>query len=313
MTDDKLLHNSVRYLKNLENEHQDYFKSLPKEEQESLLYYTGPGYTNINNYLRGLPVYPDSETSGSIENLIIGIKRHVRLINRALAGAPPLRYAIEVCRGLRLPGGVNYQKGDVINLFQDTFTSTSFDPQVSGRYAGDSCCFFLLYLTPGTKGLYLGRSSTAGEEFEYLLAPGHVFRIIETIAPGRLQGFPRLPINRAMCLNCGKQAKEVKVVGQHEQSSQGSQGSQRLQKSQKAQIVQEIQRKQKHEVSQQEMEQLISQINIDPFYLQNLSHSSLLRIKELTQNCPYNSVINPKTHRCVKVEGKTGKEVLAII
>lgn len=269
----QMLRNDQGYLKQLEKQHARYYAGLPREVQQSFQYYSGDGYQSINDYLRGLPVRPDS---GSPEDFIQMIKNHVERIESALSNSPPLTKALEVCRGVRLEDSKRYQTGDVLNLFQNGFTSTSFDLEVASSFGGPVCCLFLLYLPPGTRGLYLGKKSTQGGEFEYLLAPGSLFKIIskgkESIPLRNASAkYPQLMTYRATCLNCEPEVErrfhQVEVEGQ-----------------------------------------------LNPQYLQGLSPEVIRELNRLSSQCEQpNMILNPKTNRCVRIDGKVGKDIIAYL
>lgn len=278
----KLINNDKRYLKQLDKEHLVYFNSLPEELKKSIRFYTGAGHKNINNYMRGLPII---STNGSYESEIIEIKRHIENINQVLENAPKLQYALEVFRGMRLPSDTTYRGGDVINLFQSSFTSTSFDLDTSIAFSGDACCLFILYLPPGTHGLYIGKSSTEGIEYEYLLSSGTTFKIIskgrETIP---LRGISPNKVNlatyRAICLNC-----DLGLLEKNQYRPQSTQITESV-------VVE----------------------NIDAQYLVGLSPKVLKQIDNLSRNCEqHNYLVNPKTGRCVRIDGKVGKDVITYL
>lgn len=251
------LHNDQGYLKQLERQHGRYFHQLPSETQQSLQYYSGNGYQPINDYLRGLPVHPDD---GSPEDFIQMIKNHIHRIEEALLGAPPLSKALEVYRGVRMPDSTQYNVGDVINLFQNGFISTSFNRDVSVNFAGKVCCLFVLYLPPNTHGLYLGKQSTRGLEYEYLLAPGASFQITHLGSVDR-----QLKIYHARCINCEERPNTPL-------SSTAD--------------------------------------NIDSHFLMGLSPQVIAEVDYLSQSCERNYLLNPRTNRCVRIDGKVGKAVL---
>jgi hypothetical protein len=260
------LHNDQGYIKQLEKSHARYFQQLPIETQQSLQYYSGEGYQSINDYLRGLPVHPDS---GSPEAFIQMIKNHIARIEKALIESPPLTKAIEVYRGVRLPESTRYNVGDIVNLFQNGFTSTSFNVEVSAEFAGDVCCLFVLYLPPETRGLYLGTRSTRGTEYEYLLAPGTSFKIVkkgsETVQWTSTTK-KRLMTYHAHCFNC-----EFRLEPLRSQTAE----------------------------------------NIDTQFLKGLSSEVIGEVNRLSSQCEKrNYLLNPRTNRCVRIDGVTGQSII---
>lgn len=190
------------YIENLRKLHTNYYNSLKDKYKSSILYYTGSGYIPINNYLRG------EDTSGYDVNTL---KNHINNINQVLNNAPPLEQTIFVYRGLNLDKINKFKhlkEGDVIDLFRDSFNSTSFTIGISsGNFAGSECCLFILHLSPGTKGLYIGKSSSVSHEDEFILAPGPYFEIIkyknETVPMmGKNLSKPKLLTYRAICVDC---------------------------------------------------------------------------------------------------------------
>lgn len=270
-----LIRNDIKYMRKIEKEHRMYYDSLPPVLKRSLTYYTGAGYKNINNYMRGKPI-TTSEGSRSYESTIEEIKQHIENINEILINSPPLEKALEVYRGVSMGEEMNYNKGDVVDLFRDSFTSTSFNLDVSVEYAGDVCCLFVLYLTPGTRGLYIGTSSSISTEYEYILAPGTTFKIIgkgkETVPIYGISGKKtRLLTYRAICQNCdtymyqGPQIKEIHG-------------------------------------------------KIDEQYLVGLSKSTISKLNDLSWDCEHrNYITNPKTGRCVKIDGRVAKDIIGYL
>ena len=194
--------NPMIYINELRTQHEDYQKKLLPKYKESIIYYTGSGYDIINKYLRGETTLPSSN-----EKTVLN---HIANLNQVLNNAPPLTQSIFVYRGIKLDGVTKFQKlkeGDVIDLFRDNFNSTSFSLPISGHFAGNVCCLFMLHLPPGTKGLYVGKLSSYSNEDEFILAPGPFFEIIryknETVPiKNKWPTKPNLLTYRAACVDC---------------------------------------------------------------------------------------------------------------
>lgn len=264
-----MLNNNKQYLKILERVHRKYFDSLPEDIKQSILYYTGEGYKNINDYLRGIPII---NAEYSPESIISSIHHHIDNINKALSGAPALEYALEVYRGVSLPSNTVYSKGDIINLFHNGFTSTSFDIDISSEYSGDECCMFILYLPIGTHGLYIGKQSKISDEYEYLVAPGYDFKITDLPMKNISKKKPQLNVYRASCVNC-------------QPSKYHSQATEQMIKS-------------------------YNLLNIDKKILDRINPTIVDKVKELNIGCPPNKITNPRTGRCVDILGKSGQSIL---
>ena len=194
--------NPMVYIDELRKQHEAYQQSLKPKYKESIAYYTGSGYDIINKYLRG------QTTLSSINEKTV--LNHISNLNQVLNNAPPLTQSIFVYRGIDLDPITKFQKlkeGDVIDLFRDHFNSTSFSLPISGKFAGHVCCLFMLHLSPGTKGLYVGKLSSYSHEDEFILAPGPFFEIIryknETVPiKNKWSNKPNLLTYRAACVDC---------------------------------------------------------------------------------------------------------------
>jgi hypothetical protein len=163
------------YIQTLKKRSSEYFKSLKPIYQESVKYYTGQGFNTMNGYLRG--TYQPS-CDAELKDLHTDIVN----LNLVLSNAPALEQEIIVYRGFNfdtIPKFHQLKAGQVLDIFRDSFNSTSFSANIASGFAGQKCCIFALHLPPGTKGLYVGEHSTYEKENEFILAPGPLFRVMK--------------------------------------------------------------------------------------------------------------------------------------
>lgn len=175
--------NDPKYIQTLMEQHRKYIQSLKPEYRQAVSTYTASGYSYMNAYLRGTM---SAEQLMSNHGVTVNeVESLINRLNQVLNNAPPLTQNIMVYRGVNFDTGSlssfnNLKVGNVIDIFRDTFNSTSFDRSVSiNNFAGDECCLFILYLPVGTKGLYVNQLSSYSHENEYILAPGPLFRVMK--------------------------------------------------------------------------------------------------------------------------------------
>jgi hypothetical protein len=183
----KLSVNDPKYLKQLSQLHSTYFTGLKPAYKSAIAYYTGEGFTPINGYLRNTLTESDFEDHEDHEGNTLtleDVQMYVNQINQVLTNAPVTTQPMVVYRGINFDNIAkfyNLKPGQIIDVFRDTFNSTSFTPNISEKsaFVGQECCVFILHLPPGVKGLYVGTHSNVAEENEFILAPGPLFRVMK--------------------------------------------------------------------------------------------------------------------------------------
>ena len=124
----------------------DYISNLPPSSIDILKQYTGGLYIQVNGYLRG-------EASPSKV-----AKRAIKEIDQIFSDVPPLAKGITLYRGMtrKLIG-------------KESYTSTTFSLEKATAFTKTICCFFEIYVPPGSKVLPLGSISLFPQEMEVLL------------------------------------------------------------------------------------------------------------------------------------------------
>jgi hypothetical protein len=182
--------NNLEYVKKLEQLHEKYIESLSDDLREVLNDYTQDYYKPVNEYIKY-----GSVTTGQKDS--IEIRSMINKLHHIINNAPKIEIPIVVYKGVRfddLPKTLqnqlsNIQIGDTFNMFKLGFNSTTFTMNVtydftsapedsSGNFL-PSCCTFALYLPVGIKGLYIGKTSTAPWEDEFLLGSNPEFRFFQ--------------------------------------------------------------------------------------------------------------------------------------
>jgi hypothetical protein len=199
----------TNYLNTLRDIHKAYYAGLKPQYQQAVAYYTGSGYSVMNNYLRGL--IPSNQVAGyglTEETL----KTYINNLNQVLNNAPVTTQPIIVYRGVKFDAMAkfhNLKPGQVIDIFRDSFNSTSFNMNVSagGYFAGNKCCVFTVHLPVGVKGLYIGKQSSVSGEDEFILAPGPLFRVMKfkhekVPQTNVVMGKPNLKFYHLFCVDC---------------------------------------------------------------------------------------------------------------
>ena len=124
----------------------------PERVKKAWRSYTGSGYRRINSNLRkgGAPTATDQALSGSMQYI---------------------QHEVAVFRGT----SISMDKFKVGGIWQDKgFLSTAIDP--GSAWSGVK---FEIICPKGTKGMYIGSNSAAGNELEFLLDRGTKFHVIE--------------------------------------------------------------------------------------------------------------------------------------
>ena len=148
-------------------EGEQYIKTLPDELTAALVAYTGSGYSDINQSLRGGASRNRSErnTNTSLLNL-------VPKIDKAFLTAPPLTHPMTVYRGV---SGLDKLRDD------NGFSSCSLKKDISNRFGGEKV--FEILLPIGTRVLFVKPISCVRGEDEVLLDRSGEFR---EVIPGKL-------------------------------------------------------------------------------------------------------------------------------
>lgn len=148
-------------------EGEQYIKTLPDELTAALVAYTGSGYTDINQSLRGGASRNRGErnTNTSLLNL-------VPKIDKAFLTAPPLTHPMTVYRGV---SGLDKLRDD------NGFSSCSLKKDISNGFGGGKV--FEILLPIGTRVLFVKPISCVRGEDEVLLDRSGEFR---EVIPGKL-------------------------------------------------------------------------------------------------------------------------------
>lgn len=158
---DRLRQQSLRHL-----------RSLTVEQRQLLTDYTGEFSLDVNNYLRNKKFDPTMSARD-----IQKVRRWVFQLQQILANAPPITHGVVVYRVFE-----NQEMGRLADIFTPNrspkwlsqgFLSTSVNLNKAFGFLedGGGCCLGLIYLPPGTRGLYLG-SLAAFDEEEFLMPHG---------------------------------------------------------------------------------------------------------------------------------------------
>ena len=119
---------------------------------------------------------------------------YLESFNKIITSAPELDKEYTVYRGVKLSNSMDLylyediedrmltkldkytinisklKKGDTIDF--DTFTSTSFSPNISNKFSDFHCCIFRMKLKKNTKGIFIGTvPSSLQREVEFILMP----------------------------------------------------------------------------------------------------------------------------------------------
>ena len=140
-----------------------YIKSLSKKEQDAITDYTGGGFEDINNYLRGQTTKISAAHKNAIKNATAALEKSTVPEN------------ITVHRGIRAFGPFkDLKKLKPGSTFEDKgFGSTSMDE--SKLFGSD--VKIKIHVPKGTKGAYIAKLSQFRAEKEFLLPPGTKYRI----------------------------------------------------------------------------------------------------------------------------------------
>ena len=332
--------NDPIFITQLRQEHENYYNQLKPKYKAAITYYTGQGYSLINDYLRGVSS-PSPIQAASLQ-------QHIKNINQVLNNAPPTTKSMIVYRGLNLDTLTkfhNLKAGQVIDLFTDSFNSTSFKIGVASgdNFAGQICCVFILYLPPGIKGLYIGKKSQVSYEDEFILAPGPLFKIMKFKHENLpLKGFypakPELRFYRAYCVDCEQAYQKYNNVVYYQLAGPGFAVS----KTPKAGeiispiylpidvagkiVPKKVQYVKTYDVTNEgklfmttsqfvqnppeiPTELIKTQLvpNIDAVYLQGLSLNVIQTLGTWTSGCPHNYFRDPSTSQCVLISSSLGQ------
>lgn len=155
----------------MKKDSQTYWNGLDQTQKDLIIKYTSGSSTEMNAFLRN-GIKSDWPSEG-----IVNIKKEVMKLQNLLLKAPPLKNAIIVYRLFEVQDRSNV----IENIFARNmapiwmakgFLSTSVTKNGAFRFMDDpKCCFGVVYLPPGTRGLFLSHS-TFREEYEFLMPHG---------------------------------------------------------------------------------------------------------------------------------------------
>ena len=170
-----LLNDRLRLNQNLERLRQQstrHLSSLADTQKQLLTDYTGVCSLDVNNYLRNKQFDPDMRTAD-----IQSVRRKVFGLQQILANAPPTTHGVVMYRVFE-----NQEVGRLSDIFKphrspkwlsQGFLSTSANLNAAFNFLDDQgCCLGIIYLPPGTRGLYLGQLSDFDYEEEFLMPHG---------------------------------------------------------------------------------------------------------------------------------------------
>jgi hypothetical protein len=144
----------------------NYVKNLDKETIDAIKYYTGSGYTTMNNLLR----------QNKMQFKTNDIVNKINLIDQAFRNVPPLDQSVVVYRGINLDYKLNQ------DFVDKGYVSTSADKNKSlafNAHKKNKCCFFEIYLPKGSRVLPLVSISHYKVEMEILLCRNSLFQIVK--------------------------------------------------------------------------------------------------------------------------------------
>lgn len=147
-----------------------YISTLSEDTQSTIMRYTDTLYTELNNYL-------ENTSKKNLEFDMI-----VKVLDTAIANAPPLKTDITVYRGLNLPTVKNSRgRSDPLlvgysGLYKG-YISTSFDINTALTFTRQSCCLLKVVIPKGSKVLFVSGISNFSTEEEILLPRNTVFEL----------------------------------------------------------------------------------------------------------------------------------------
>ena len=175
-----------------------YLRAIIKDPKvaAALLAYKTTDYAAINTWLlQGSVRLPLMQTrdgridDAGITRKVEELRATVRVLDKAIGGAPPLDRDVTVYRGMA---------GDMLagekQAVVPTFVSTSFSAAAADEFASGSCCRYAIVVPRGTRALVLPWIPTDGSnllnlpvdaERELLLPRGCTFRLVKTVRTSR--------------------------------------------------------------------------------------------------------------------------------
>jgi hypothetical protein len=324
----------LEYITKLRNEHDVYFKSLKSRYVAAIKHYTANGFVEMNAYMRGQAVSNPEQ-----------VKEYVNNLNLALNNAPVTTKPMTVYRGVKFDNLPKYHKlkaGQLIDLFRDSFNSTSFNINVSsgGYFSDPSCCVFILHLPAGVKGLYVDKNSSVPGEGEFIMAPGPMFRVMkykhDKVPKVGMPGFPGKLYYHIYCVDCEEAYKKYNNLVYYQLVGPGfTVGKTPTEKEFKTPKQSPIDiagkvipkkgdygesidfSKEKHllvpisKFNEAPPEQLqYYKVKISPSYLQPLSQQSIAEITKLHKGCGQDEIMNPKGV-CISLASEEAKKIIA--
>lgn len=133
----------------------NYIDALNQPLKDSLRYYTGEGYDDLNrSFRRGVIM---SEKNEKLFNDIMTV----------MEGGPFVKQPLTLYRGM----GYKHKHKDIFQ--HKGLLSTSYDKEAAKRFAEKNCCLYVITITPGQYTILpLENISESPDEHEILLPPG---------------------------------------------------------------------------------------------------------------------------------------------